>query len=89
MGTRRLDAATLSVWEVQAGTHRQRWALEVAREHLRLAWFVVPEPWVYEDQIIEVMKPPMNRDHNHSHPLYKRMGEARERFREAARTSSA
>jgi hypothetical protein len=68
------DNAALSKWQ---------------REHLRLAWFVVPEPWRYEGEVIEAMKPPMNREHNHSHPFYKRMGEARERFREAARKSSA
>ena len=50
---------------------------------------VVPEPWRYEGKVIEVMKPPMNRDHNHSHPFYKRMGDAREGFREAARKFSA
>jgi hypothetical protein len=69
-----IDNAALSKWQ---------------REHLRLAWFVVPEPWRYEDKVIEAMKPPMNRDHNDSHPFYKRMGGARERFREAARKFSA
>jgi hypothetical protein len=31
---------------------------ERQREHLRLTWFVVPEPWRYEDKVIEAMKPP-------------------------------
>jgi hypothetical protein len=42
----------------------------------------------YEDKVIEAMKPPMNRDHNDSHPFYNRMGDARDRFREAARKFS-
>lgn len=58
------------------------------REHLRLAWFVVAEPWLYEDQIVRVMQPPMNRAHNHDHSFYKRMGDAREGFRQAARARS-
>jgi hypothetical protein len=31
------------------------------------------------------MKPPMNREHNEKHPFYASMGEARDRFRDAAR----
>jgi hypothetical protein len=72
-GGYRLDAgdnAMLSQWQ---------------RDHLRLAWFVVPKPWRFEGQVIEALTPPMNRKHNQHHPFYKRMGDARERFREAAR----
>jgi hypothetical protein len=69
-----IDNAALSRWQ---------------REYLRLAWFVVREPWRHEGKVIEAMKPPLNREHNQSHPFYKRMGDARERFREAARKSSA
>jgi GIY-YIG catalytic domain len=58
------------------------------REHLRLAWFVIPDPWRSEDKVIESMKPPMRREHNQKHPYYEKMGDARERFREAARRSS-
>ncbi|MGZ4332457.1 MAG: GIY-YIG nuclease family protein [Solirubrobacteraceae bacterium] len=48
------------------------------REHLRLAWFVVPEPWRYEDKVIQAMAPPINRDHNPATLFYKRTDDARE-----------
>jgi hypothetical protein len=35
-----------------------------------------------------MMEPPMNRERNRKHPFHDGMGDARERFREAARNSS-
>lgn len=66
----RLDNRALSEWQTT---------------HLRLRWTVISEPWHYERSLIEAMKPPMNREHNEKHPFYSCMGEARDRFRDAAR----
>ncbi|MEJ7784735.1 MAG: GIY-YIG nuclease family protein [Solirubrobacteraceae bacterium] len=68
----RLDNRALSEWQIT---------------HLRLRWAVTSEPWHFEKNLIRVMQPPMNRDHNEKHPFYKSMGDARDRFRQAARTT--
>jgi hypothetical protein len=55
------------------------------REHLRVSWIVLDEPWVPEATVIARLKPPMNREHNQSHPFYARIGTARNEFRAAAK----
>jgi hypothetical protein len=52
--------------------------------NLRVQWVHVPEPWDIEAEIVRLMRPPLNRTHNQEHPFYKKVGEARERFRAAA-----
>jgi hypothetical protein len=54
--------------------------------HLRLCWTVEQEPWRHEREVVWLMRPPMNRDHNEDHPFYSAMGAARDRFRAAARS---
>ena len=66
------DNRALSIWQVT---------------HLRLRWAVASRPWGFEGDVIAAMRPPMNRDHNETHPFYKAMGDARDRFRRAARTT--
>jgi hypothetical protein len=55
--------------------------------NLRLRWAVSPEPWDFEIDLIAAMQPPMNREHNEKHPFYECMGDARDRFRDAARAT--
>jgi hypothetical protein len=38
------------------------------REHLRVVWVGHPEPWTIEPAVIRAMQPPLNIDHNRSHP---------------------
>lgn len=51
-----------------------------------LTWVECLEPWQrsLEADVIRMMRPPMNREHNQTHPFYESMGEARDRFRGAA-----
>lgn len=50
-------------------------------------WCEVAEPWApgVESAVIELMGPPLNRDHNEAHPFYTAMGDARDKLRAAAR----
>lgn len=57
--------------------------------NLRVQWVRLPEPWHMEAEIVHWMRPPLNRSHNHAHPFYNELGEARERFRMAALTTAA
>jgi GIY-YIG catalytic domain-containing protein len=64
------DRAALGAWQL---------------EHLRVQWYEVEEPWMREAEVIERMRPPMNREHNERHPFYTSMGVARNNLRRAAR----
>jgi hypothetical protein len=55
------------------------------REHLRIRWCEVVEPWTMEAAVIAAMEPPLNRSHNNRHPFYTSMGVARNELRRAAR----
>jgi len=54
------------------------------RDHLRLRWAVVDEPWLYEAEVVMTMRPALNRDHNQNHPFYIKMGLVRDHLRKAA-----
>ena len=56
------------------------------REQLALTWTEQTDPWrePLEAQVIRLLRPPINLDHNQTHPFYKRMKAARERFKVAA-----
>ncbi len=43
-------------------------------------------PWDIEAAVVAVMRPPLNRDHNDTHPAYTRVGRARESIRTEAKT---
>lgn len=58
------------------------------REHLRVQWCEVEEPWSNEAAVISSMKPPMNRGHNEGHPFYTSMGVARNALRRSARSGN-
>jgi hypothetical protein len=60
---------------------------EWQRENLRLRWLVAEEPWAAEDAVVHELEAPMNREHNAMHASYSLMGQARDRFRAAARTN--
>lgn len=61
--------------------------LDWQRANLRARWHEVAEPWALgiESAVIEMMEPPLNRDHNETHPFYEAMGDARDKLRDAAR----
>lgn len=69
----RTDNHALSMWQV---------------ENLRVQWVQAAEPWLPEPSVIKLMRPPLNRDHNKSHPFYDEVGRARERYRAAARANT-
>jgi hypothetical protein len=54
------------------------------RDHLRLRWAVAETPWLLESDVVQLLSPPMNREHNKDHGFYSKMGDAREAFRAAA-----
>jgi hypothetical protein len=54
------------------------------RKHLRVSWARAEKPWLIEAEVIGLMRPPMNREHNQLHPFYSTIGSARARFRAAA-----
>jgi GIY-YIG catalytic domain len=64
------DNAALSTWQ-ETNLHAQ--------------WVEVATPWEPEPSVIARMRPPLNRGHNESHPFYREVGKARDRFRDAAR----
>jgi hypothetical protein len=55
------------------------------RRNLRLRWCVVERPWSFEPAVVRSLAPPMNREYNETHAFFGEMGEARARFRAAAR----
>jgi hypothetical protein len=60
---------------------------EWLESNLRAQWVRVPEPWTVEADVIRLMRPPLNRTHNQSHPYYRAVGESRRRFRDTAETA--
>jgi GIY-YIG catalytic domain-containing protein len=52
--------------------------------NLRVQWVQITEPWGVEAEVIRLMRPPLNRTHNQTHPFYTQVGDSRKRFREAA-----
>ena len=52
--------------------------------HLRVSWVEVARPWHVEADVVKLAAPPMNREHNGQHDFYVSMGDARNRFRQAA-----
>lgn len=56
------------------------------REHLRVQWVAFPEPGAVERDIVEAMRPPLNRDFNEKHPFHEEVGRTRARLRDAARS---
>ena len=51
---------------------------------LQLTWAVHPEPWKVEDDVIEVLQPPLNQAANRGHPLYEHVKAARQAWRATA-----
>ena len=56
------------------------------RRHLSVQWVEVPRPWDIEPAVIALMRPPLNRSHNETHPEYDRVGRARDSIRDEAKT---
>jgi hypothetical protein len=53
--------------------------------HLRVAWRAEAEPWNSEPALVAEMGPPLNSDHNRTHPFYPTLRAARARLAAAAR----
>jgi hypothetical protein len=49
-------------------------------------WVEAPHPWDIEPEVIALMRPPLNRDHNDTHPEYTLVGLARDSVRDEAKT---
>jgi len=74
-GDRRTRAAQLSKTELIA---LQDWQWK----HLSVQWVEAPHPLEIEPEVIAVMRPPLERDHNDTHPEYTRLGLARDSVRD-------
>lgn len=57
-------------------------------QHLRVSWCPVGEPWSYEATLIGETQPPLNSDHNHSHPFYPTLRAARKDLMAVAREAA-
>jgi hypothetical protein len=68
-GLQSRDLAALSDWQA---------------ENLAVQWCVCEEPWTTEPAVIAAMAPPMNLEHNQSHPFHTSMSARRREFRQAA-----
>lgn len=55
--------------------------------NLRAQWVEVGEPWHVERDVIALLRPPLNRQHNQSHSFYAEVGRARDAYRTAARAN--
>lgn len=56
--------------------------------HLRVSWCLAAQPWNSEADLIGEMQPPLNSDHNHSHPFYPTLRDARKRMMAVASETS-
>jgi hypothetical protein len=56
--------------------------------NLRAQWIEVSRPWESEPAVIALMRPPLNRAPNATHPFSGEVGRARERYRAAARANA-
>ena len=68
------DNDALSAWQAQ---------------NLRVQWIEVAEPWHFEADVIALLRPPLNREHNQAHPFYAEVGRARDAYRAAARANQS
>ena len=54
------------------------------REHLVVSWVEHPAPLTVEGGVIRELKPPLNHQHNRSHPKWPALDAARSRWRDSA-----
>ncbi len=57
--------------------------------NLRVQWVEVAQPWRIEGDVVRLLRPPFNREHNRSHHFYADVGRARDAYRAAARSNRA
>lgn len=62
---------------------------EWQREHLQVSWCFVPEPWLLEAGVIDLMEPPLNLADNGNHPFRATLRQARRSLRQAALGTTA
>jgi hypothetical protein len=53
------------------------------RANTFVQWVEVDQPWAHESDVILAMAPPLNQDHNHSHPFHGQVSAARGRLKAA------
>jgi hypothetical protein len=56
-------------------------------DHLRVSWAASSAPWKLEPNVIEIMRPPLNIDHNRSHPYCAANRALRAEFKSGGRRS--
>ncbi len=54
-------------------------------ENARIAWVVLPEPWLVEKELIQRLSLPLNLEFNSAHPFHTRLSELRRNARRHAR----
>lgn len=57
------------------------------RQHLSVQWTEMVKPWAIENEVIELMRPPLNWEHNQQHPFWLTLDAKRAALRHAARAS--
>jgi GIY-YIG catalytic domain-containing protein len=57
--------------------------------NLLVQWTRFADPWEIEADVVDVMRPPLNRDHNERHEFYSKVGAARAHFRAVARANGS
>jgi hypothetical protein len=68
----RADESALTVW---------------LTSHLQVQWLAIAEPWTVEAEIVRLMRPPLNHEHNKAHPFFGELDRARKHFRETAKAA--
>jgi hypothetical protein len=55
--------------------------------HLQVQWLALAEPWTIEPEVVHLMRPPLNYEHNKAHPFFSELDRARKQFRATARAA--
>ena len=50
-----------------------------------VAWIVEPSPWLLEDYLIRILKPPLNLQGNENHPFYSTLSQKRKLSKQKAK----
>lgn len=57
------------------------------RDNLRVQWVAIEMPWNFETQVIGLLRPPLNQDHNTNHPMFSTVEEARRLLQESGKSN--
>lgn len=58
------------------------------KEHAQVCWFVIEKPWLVEKEVIQTLQPPINIEHNETHPFCGVLRAIRKECKDKARALS-